>query len=131
MFERYTLAARRAVFLARVEAGQYGSWHLDTEHLLLGLLREDKQLAQRAFEKPGAVDSIRKEIEAQISRGVPVPNSTEIPLGSEARRVLEYAADSATRLGHEQIDTVHLLLGILRIESCKAAHLLKAHGLDS
>jgi ATP-dependent Clp protease ATP-binding subunit ClpC len=45
MFERYTEKARRVVFFARYEAGQFGSQAIEPEHILLGLLREDKQLA--------------------------------------------------------------------------------------
>jgi len=47
MFERYTEKARRVIFFARYEASQFGSPYIETEHLLLGLLREDKQLANR------------------------------------------------------------------------------------
>jgi ATP-dependent Clp protease ATP-binding subunit ClpC len=61
MFERYTEKARRAVFFARYEASQLGSRQIDAEHLLLGLLREDKRLAQALFHSPAAaIAAIRK-----------------------------------------------------------------------
>ena len=64
MFERYTEKARRVIFFARYEASQYGSPYIETEHLLLGLMREDKALANRFLRSHGSIESIRKEIEA-------------------------------------------------------------------
>jgi ATP-dependent Clp protease ATP-binding subunit ClpC len=57
MFERYTEKARRVIFFARYEASQFGSPYIETEHLLLGLLREDKALANRFLRSHAAVDS--------------------------------------------------------------------------
>ncbi len=61
MFERYTEKARRVIFFARYEASQYGSPYIETEHLLLGLLREDKALANRFLRSHGSIESIRKK----------------------------------------------------------------------
>ena len=66
MFERYTEKARRVIFFARYEASQFGSPYIETEHLLLGLLREDKALANRFLRSHAAVESIRKQIEDEI-----------------------------------------------------------------
>jgi len=112
------------IFFARYEASQYGSPYIETEHLLLGLFREDKRLARTVLQDPDAAESIRKEIEAQIARGERISTSVEMPLSLESKRVLRYAAESAERLGHRHIDTVHLLLGILREEGCMAARVL-------
>src|SRR3989475_6513400 len=68
VFERYTEKARRVIFFARYEASQYGSPYIETEHLLLGLMREDKALANRFLRQQGSIESIRKEIEARIDR---------------------------------------------------------------
>jgi ATP-dependent Clp protease ATP-binding subunit ClpC len=68
MFERYTEKARRTIFFARYEASQFGSLYITTEHLLLGLLREDKALANRFLGSHAAVESIRKQIEATRHR---------------------------------------------------------------
>jgi ATP-dependent Clp protease ATP-binding subunit ClpC len=65
MFERYTEKARRVIFFARYEASQFGSPYIETEHLLLGLLREDKALTNRFLRQHSSVDSIRR------SRGTP------------------------------------------------------------
>jgi ATP-dependent Clp protease ATP-binding subunit ClpA len=62
MFERYTETARRTIFFGRYEASQFGSPYIETEHLLLGLLREDKALANRFLRSHAAVESIRKQI---------------------------------------------------------------------
>ena len=64
MFERYTEKARRVIFFARYEASQFGSPYIETEHLLLGLLREDKALTNRFLRSHASVESIRKQIEA-------------------------------------------------------------------
>lgn len=68
MFERYTEKARRVIFFARYEASQYGSESIETEHILLGLLREDSSLRMRLLSQPHAAESIRKQIESKITR---------------------------------------------------------------
>jgi ATP-dependent Clp protease ATP-binding subunit ClpC len=129
MFERYTEKARRVIFFARYEASQYGSPYIETEHLLLGLLREDKALASRFLRSASAVDSIRKQIEAHTTIREKVSTSVDLPLSHECKRVLAYAAEEAERLNHRHIGTEHLLLGLLREERCFAAELLHERGL--
>ena len=67
MFERYTEKARRVIFFARYEASQFGSPYIETEHLLLGLLREDKALTNRALRTRALAEPIRKQIEAHTT----------------------------------------------------------------
>ena len=67
MFERYTEKARRIIFFARYEASQFGSPYIETEHLLLGLLREDKTLTNRFLRSRASVESIRKQIEDSMA----------------------------------------------------------------
>ncbi len=129
MFERYTEKARRVIFFARYEASQFGSPYIETEHLLLGLLREDKALANRFLRSAAAVDSIRKQIEAHTTPREKVSTSVDLPLSHECKRVLAYAAEEAERLNHRHIGTEHLLLGLLREEKCFAAELLHERGL--
>lgn len=131
MFERYTEKARRVIFFARYEASQYGSPYIDTEHLLLGLLREERALAIRFLRQQGSDESIRTEIEARITFREPISTSVEVPLSAECRRILHRAAEEAERLGHKHIGTEHLLLGMLREEKCFAAEILKARGLTA
>jgi len=129
MFERYTEKARRVIFFARYEASQYGSPYIETEHFLLGLLREDKALANRFLRAHGSIESIRKEIEARITIRERISTSVEVPLSQECHRILKYAAEEAERLGHKHVGTEHLLLGILREEKCFAAEILQERGL--
>ena len=121
VFERYTEKARRVIFFARYEASQYGSPYIETEHLLLGLMREDKALANRFLRQQGSIESIRKEIEARITIRERISTSVEVPLSAECKRILNMAAEEAERLGHKHVGTEHLLLGILREEKCFGA----------
>jgi ATP-dependent Clp protease ATP-binding subunit ClpC len=129
MFERYTEKARRVIFFGRYEASQFGSPFIETEHLLLGLLREDKALTNRFLRSHASVESIRKQIEAQTTIREKVSTSVDLPVSDECKRVLAHAADEAERLGHKHIGTEHLLLGLLREERSFAAALLTERGL--
>src|ERR1700678_225455 len=129
MFERYTEKARRVIFFARYEASQFGSPYIETEHLLLGLLREDKALANRFLRSHAAIESIRKQIEAHTTIREKVSTSVDLPLSHECKRVLAYGAEEAQRLDHKHIGTEHLLLGLLREKKCFAAQLLGEQGL--
>ena len=129
MFERYTEKARRVIFFARYEASQFGSPYIETEHLLLGLVREDHALTNRFLRSHAFVAEIRKRIEAHTTPREKVSTSVDLPLSNEGKRVLAYAAEEAERLGHKHIGTEHLLLGLLREEKCFAAELLQERGL--
>ena len=129
MFEGYTEKARRVIFFARYEASQYGNPCIETEHLLLGLFREDHRLAQKLLNKKGGAQSLRAEIESQIKRGERISTSVEVPLSAGSKRILNLAAEEAERLGQKHVGTEHLLLGILRENDCWAARLLTERGL--
>ena len=129
MFERYTEKARRVIFFARYEASQFGSPYIETEHLLLGLLREDKQLTNRFLRSHASIESIRKQIEGRTMIRDKVSTSVDLPLSQECKRVLAYAAEEAERLSHKHIGTEHLLLGLLREEKSFAAEILHERGL--
>ena len=129
MFERYTEKARRVIFFARYEASQFGLPYIESEHLLLGLLREDKALTNRFLRSHASVESIRKQIEAHTTIREKVSTSVDLPLSNESKRVLAYAAEEAERLGHKHIGTEHLLLGLLREEKCFASEILQERGL--
>src|ERR1700754_4546310 len=129
MFERYTEKARRVIFFARYEASQFGSPYIETEHLLLGLLREDKALTNRFLRSHASVESIRKQIEGHTTIREKGSTSVDLPLSNECKRVLAYAAEEAERLSHKHIGTEHLLLGLLREEKCFAAEILQERGL--
>jgi len=130
MFERYTERARRVLFFARYEATQLGSTLIETEHLLLGLIREGKGLTSRIFQRSHlSLESIRKEIEGRTVFREKVSTSVEIPFSAETKRVLQFAAEEADRLLHTYIGTEHLLLGILREERSVAASILYEKGM--
>lgn len=129
MFERYTEKARRSIFFSRYEASQFGSPYIETEYLLLGLLREDKALASRFLLSFAAVQSIRRQIDGHSVPREKVPTSVDLPLSHECKRVLAYGAEESARLNHMHIDTEHLLLGLLREEKSFAAQLLREQGL--
>ncbi|MBM3801829.1 MAG: ATP-dependent Clp protease ATP-binding subunit [Acidimicrobiia bacterium] len=129
MFERYTEKARRVIFFARYEASQYGSPSIETEHLLLGLMREDKGLTNRFLRSQSSIESIKKEIEGRTIIREKVSTSIDLPLSAECKRILAYSADEAERLRHRHIGTEHLLLGILREDKCLAAEILHERGL--
>lgn len=129
MFERYTEKARRVVFSARYEASEYGSPYIETEHLLLGLLRESKALANLYLGQGNVEAEIRAEVEQHITGGERISTSVEIPLNDGSKEVLHLAAQEAERLGHRHIGTEHVLLGLLGAEGSLAARLLQARGL--
>ncbi len=128
MFERYTEKARRVIFFARYEASQYGSSVIASEHILLGLLREDRA-TMRQFAGPIQLGTeIRTEIEKLIKRGKPFATSVEVPLSDESKKILNIAGEEADRFSHRHIGTEHILLGILRLPDSLAAKLLLARG---
>ncbi|MGH9340133.1 MAG: ATP-dependent Clp protease ATP-binding subunit [Acidobacteriota bacterium] len=130
MFEKYTEKARRVIFFARYEASQLGSRSIETEHILLGLLREDKALTSRFFPRAEAtLENIRKQIEGRGVVREKVSTSVELPLSDESKRVLTHAAEEADRLLNNYIGTEHILLGLLREEKSVAAGILYEKGL--
>jgi ATP-dependent Clp protease ATP-binding subunit ClpC len=130
MFEKYTEKARRVIFFARYEASQFGSSFIETEHLLLGLIREDKSLTNRFLPKANSsIQDIRKEIEGRTLIRDKVSTSVDLPFSEESKRVLNSAAEESERLSHKYIGTEHLLLGLLRQEKSVAAEILREHGL--
>ena len=131
MFERFTERARRALFWARYEAAQLGSLSIETEHLLLGLIRGSKGVVNSIFARSElSLDLVRIGIESRAVFREKIPASVELPFSAESKRVLQYAAEEADRLHHTDISTEHLLLGILREEKSVAASILTEEGMD-
>src|SRR5262245_9636849 len=129
MFERYTENSRRAIFFARYEASQFGAPQIEAEHILLGIIRQDKKLIGRVFHHTGAdVESVRNEIESRTAARGRISSQIDLPLSEEAKRSLAFAAEESEALGDRHIGTGHLLLGLLRAESSIAAEVLSAHG---
>jgi ATP-dependent Clp protease ATP-binding subunit ClpA len=131
MFELYTEKARRVIFFARYEASQLGSPFIETEHVLLGLLREAPDLQVRFLSGPdrAPAEAIRRRIVEITASRPTVPTSQDLPLSHESKRVLGYAADECARLRHPHIGPEHLFLGLLREEKCLAADVLHERGV--
>lgn len=126
MFERYTEHARRTIFFARYEASQYGSPQIESEHLLLALIREYGFLRRQAW-----TETVRGQIETRILPKPKIATSIDLPLGPVGKRILNNSAEEADRLGSREIDCPHLALGLLREEQSPAAELLRQHGVTS
>jgi len=98
---------------------------IETEHLVLGVFREDKALANQFL----ASEAIRHSIPQRGTTGLKVATSVDLPLSHESKRALVYAAEESERMNHKHIGTVHLLLGLLREENSFGAQLLREQGL--
>src|SRR5581483_9589479 len=118
MFDRYTERARRVIFFARYEASQFGADRIESEHLLLGLLREDRFLFRPLMPPNWTVESIRKKIEFGAPVRAMVSTSVDMPISSEVKNIFTYAAEEADSMGNSHIETKHLLLGMLREKDC-------------
>ena len=125
MFERYTEKARHTIFFARDEASQTGSHSIETEHLLLGLLREAKPL----FEKVN-VEEMTKELRGavHVERAGEADVVADLPLSQSAKHVLMCAMREAEHLKHGHVSPEHILLALLR-EPGFAARTLEKYGV--
>ena len=129
MFERYTERARRVIFFGRYESSKSGSTVIESEHLLLGLMREDWKIFGQSLPDSMSIDQIRAEIEKRTVLQKATSLAIDLPLSSECKRILAYAAEEAEHFLHKRIRTEHLLLGIMREENCLAAKILSGLGL--
>jgi len=130
MFERYSDRARRVIFFARYEVSNLGGSAIDTEHLLLGLLREGAGAAGEILRRSEITyEAVLEQVEARSSPDVRNSTSVDMPLAAEAKRVLRDAGDEAERMHAPHVDTEHLLLGLLGQPTCLAADILSAKGL--
>lgn len=130
MFEHYTERAIRVIQFARYEATQLGSRTIETEHLLLGLIREGNGITSRIFNRCKVTfEEIRKEIESRVVLKEKISPSVEPPPSPDVDKVLTFAAEEAEHLNHKYIGTEHILLGILRLENCVAAEILRQKGM--
>ncbi len=131
MFERYTERSRRVIFFARYEALQYGSPVISSEHLLLGLIREDKTIPAKFFpyRHDLTVDGVRREVEERIVVRERIPQSPDLHLASETKRILVYANDESRQMKNRSVNPEHILLGILRQDRSIAAEILFNYGV--
>jgi ATP-dependent Clp protease ATP-binding subunit ClpC len=131
MFEKYNEKARRALFFARYEASKLGSRVIESEHILLGILREGEdtitELLRRFHVKP---EEIRREIEGERVFVERISSTAELPLSEESKKILAYASHEAESMLHQAVGSEHLLIGILRVEGALAMRILAQHGFD-
>jgi len=131
MFERFTEPARQVVVLAQEEARTLKHNYIGTEHILLGLLREDEGLAARVLESLDiTVERVRGQVVRIVGSGEEV-TSGQIPFTPRAKKVLELALREALSLGHNYIGTEHILLGLVRENEGVAARILLDFDADS
>ena len=131
MFERFTERARQVVVLAQEEARILKHNYIGTEHILLGLLREEEGLAARVLESLDiTVERVRAQVVRIVGSGEEV-TSGQIPFTPRAKKVLELALREALSLGHNYIGTEHILLGLVRENEGVAARILLDFDADS
>ncbi|MDI6689489.1 MAG: ATP-dependent Clp protease ATP-binding subunit [Actinomycetota bacterium] len=130
MFERFTERARRVVVFAQEEARMLNQNYIGTEHLLLGLIREEESVAVRALKAMGInLEDIRTQVEELTGEGSSVPRG-HIPFTPRAKKALELALREALQMGHNYIGTEHILLGLIREGEGIAARVLFNLGAD-
>lgn len=131
MRDRFTERVRRVMQLARREAMRLQHDYIGTEHILLGLIREGEGVAAMVLTNLGLdLDTVREAVEDAVAIGGGTITIGEIPLNQSARRSLNYAAEEASRLGHNYVGTEHLLLGLIREVKGTASKVLTNLGLD-
>lgn len=130
MFERYTDRARRVIVLAQEEARMLNHNYIGTEHLLLGLLKEDGGVAGNALESLGiSLEAVREKVEELIGRGKDTPEG-HIAYTPRVKKVLELSLREALQLNHNYIGTEHILLALIREGEGVAAQVLVELGAD-
>ena len=131
MFERFTERARQVVVHAQEEARTLKHNYIGTEHLLLGLLREEEGLAAKVLESLGiTIDEARAQIARMIGHGDEEARG-QVPFTPRAKKVLELALREAMALGHNYIGTEHILLGLVREGEGVALRVLLEFGVDA
>ncbi|GBE57726.1 ATP-dependent Clp protease ATP-binding subunit ClpC1 [bacterium BMS3Abin01] len=131
MFERFTERARQVVVLAQEEARYLKHNYIGTEHLLLGLLREEEGIAAQVLTTLDvSLDEVRMQV-AQIVGLGEEQESGQIPFTPRAKKVLELALREALSLGHNYIGTEHILLGLIKENEGVAARILLEFDADS
>jgi len=127
MFERFTELARRAIFFARDEASQYGSAYIESEHMLLGILRENSDLRRHlGLDWSGLV----KDIQGWAPRAAKFSTSVDIPISHDLKTAFACACQEADALGQRHIDLGHLTIGLLQVRECLAAKVLGERGVS-
>jgi ATP-dependent Clp protease ATP-binding subunit ClpC len=131
VFERFTERARQVVVLAQDESRTLGHAYIGTEHILLGLLREQEGLAARVLESLDlTIERVRAQVVSIVGLGE-VAAMGQIPFTPHAKEALEFSLREALSLGHDYIGTEHVLLGLVRVKEGVAERVLLDFGADA
>jgi ATP-dependent Clp protease ATP-binding subunit ClpC len=132
VFERFTERARQVVMLAQDDARRMKHNYIGTEHLLLGLLREEEGLASTVLRTFGLeVDRVRPEVERMVGIGSEPVEDGQLLFTPRMREVLDLSQREAFSLGHNYIGTEHLLLGLVREGQGVANRVMDEYGASS
>jgi hypothetical protein len=133
MFQRFTQPARQAVVLAQEEARELGHDYIGTEHIVLGLLREQEGLAARVLaELDVTLDAARHRVRQVVGVGEHERSASgQIPFTGRAKKVLELALRESMSLGHDYIGSEHILLGVARLNEGVGSEVLRDLGADA
>jgi Clp amino terminal domain, pathogenicity island component len=130
VFERFTEQARQVVVLAQEEARTLKHNYIGTEHILLGLLREEEGLGARVLANVDiTIERVRGQVVRIVGSGEEA-TSGQIPFTPRAKQILEMALREALSLGHDYIGPEHILLGLVRENDGVAARILLDFGAD-
>ncbi len=131
MFSNFTEKSRKALSLAHDSACDMGHGYVGSEHLLLGLIKEESGVAAKALLGAGlSADMAENKIKEMIGTREPLSLNTELSLTPRSKRILEIAAMEARRLGHNYIGTEHILMAIIRDGDGVAAQILNSSGIN-
>lgn len=131
MFEKFTEKGRKIILYAREEAERRNSEFLDTEHILLAILKEEDSIPVAILRKVGiAPENVKYELEKKIASEGSLLTYGEIPFSPKAKKVLEYAIEEARLLGHPYIGSEHLFLGLIKEEEGIAGKILRSFGIN-
>lgn len=130
-FDRFTKRARRVLTLAQEEAQRLNHNYIGTEHLLLGLIREENSVAVRVLQELGVKpQKVKDMVERTVGQGQRTIPGSKLTLTPRTKRVIELAVDEARRMGHHYIGTEHLLLGLVREGEGVAVNVLRSMGVN-
>jgi ATP-dependent Clp protease ATP-binding subunit ClpA len=131
MHERFSDRARRALALANLEAVRLKHDHLGPEHIFLGILAKGGNVADAVLRNLAVnVDTLREEVARALPPGADAPHMAKLPQTPGTREVIDFAIQEARALGHRDVGTEHLLLGLIREGHALPARLLSARGVN-
>jgi len=131
MFERFTDRSRRVVVLAQEEARLLDHEYVGTEHILLGLIREDGGVAAQALESLGiTAEAAHQQVEEIVGRGQTDPDRGHLPFTPGGKKVLQLSLREAIAIGHGYVGTEHILLGLIRENEGVSTRVLNGLGAD-